>query len=100
MAKRRKKASRKRPQQKIPMLTALGLVAGLAEPVNRLIQGDIQAALAVATRQYTGYDVGTGSFSATELKKGLAPLAIGLIGSTVASKLGANRRLRLPWVKL
>lgn len=100
MARRKKKSSRKRPQQKIPLLSALGLLAGLAEPAKRLTSGDIEGAVNVATRQYTGFDPGSGQFSFDQLKKGAVPLAIGIVGSMLASKAGANRRLRVPFVKL
>jgi hypothetical protein len=99
MAKKNKK-TRKKPQKKVPLLTTLGLAAGFGESIEFLMKGDIYAAVNAATNNFVGYDMRTKTFAISRAQKGLLPLALGIGGSMAATKLGANRRLQLPFVKL
>ena len=100
MARRRKKSTRKKAQKKIPILATLGLMGGLAEPVRFAMAGEIENALKVAVKNFTGVNPDTGNFSLADAKKGLVPLTVGVAGSTIASKAGANRRFSIPFFKI
>lgn len=83
MAKRRyfrgRSRSRRRGGFTIPIAPILGLAAGLAKPVEYVMQGQYFAAANHACAAYTGYDINTRSFHLENLMGGLAPLVAGLL---------------------
>ena len=101
MVKRRTKKVRRKPKQKIPIATFAGLAAGLASPAQALLSGNIQVAFNQLSDGYTGFRPADGSFDISRLKTGVAPLLVGALVSTVASKAGVNRRLKdIPFIKI
>ena len=100
MARRRmQRRSYRRHNAKIPMLTMLGLGAGVATAITQ--QTDLPTKLKRLTAYYTGFNAETGGFDMAALKVGLLPLLIGSVCSMVASKYGVNKKLQmLPLVKL
>jgi len=100
MAKKGKNKNRKKPAKKVPLLTVLGLVGGFSASIDPLMSGDIRTAINNAVGGFTGYDPGSNNFSMDRLKRGALPLLIGIGGSMVATKIGANRRFNVPVLKL
>lgn len=90
MAKRKKKA-RRRAKKKIPLAVVGGLLAGVADPIQDVINGDVKMAMRRLAFRYTGYDFEAKKWSADGLKMGLLPLAVGIGISKAASWLGLNR---------
>lgn len=95
----KKKKNRKKPQKKIPVLTAMGALAGVAPHLDLIFKGQFREGTAGILKVYTGYNYANRTFDIGHLKDGLLPLAIGALGSIIASKLGINRRLSLPFIK-
>ena len=100
MGKKRRRRSR---QMKIPLATAAGLAAGMAEPVSLLIKGDIENAANAISLNYTGYDFKANAFNFDRLKQGLLPLVIGgMVSKFVGGRpLNLNQKLRdVPFIKI
>lgn len=93
MPRRKRKIRKKRFT--IPLAPVLGLAAGLAEPIQKAMGGDVQGAINVATHHYTGYSVERGQFEIDGLKHGIVPLIIGLLVHKFVggAPLNANRML-------
>ena len=63
----------------IPLAVVGGLAAGLAEPAQKLLQGDLEYALSILSRNYTGFRPGTGTWEPAYLRNGMLPLVAGLL---------------------
>jgi len=92
MAKKRKRGKR---SFTIPLAPVLGLAAGLAAPLQKAIEGNVQAAIEIATESYTGYNIPSQTWNPTSLARGVLPLAIGLLVHKFIGgpPLNANRML-------
>lgn len=102
MAKK-KTTRRRRPKTTIPLAVVGGLSVGLREPVQFLMQGNIEGAAWTISRAYTGYDYKTGKFTLWDLKRGVVPLLLGVLVHKGAGKLGINRAIGstgLPWIRI
>lgn len=114
MARRRAKSiiRRYRPKRRrgprkftLPMGPILGLgVGGYDIWKNGLSTGDLQRAGITATAIYTGYNIDSGSFDLSYLKRGLVPLIGGLaVHKIVGGMFGVNRllgRVGVPVIRL
>lgn len=102
MAKKKNKIHR-RKKTTIPLAVVGGLSVGLREPVQFLMQGNIEGAAWTIGRFYTGYDYKTGKFNLWDLKRGVVPLVLGVGVHKVASRLGINRAISstgIPWIRV
>ena len=98
-----RRAVRRRSQTTMPIAVVGGLAAGLITPAQFAMAGDFNSAGRLLVSSYTGYDMGTGQFNMANLRMGLAPLLVGFLVHTAASKLGINRalgRARIPFVRV
>lgn len=100
----RKKRSR-RYSMTIPLAPIAGLAAGLAEPAQKIIGGDLAGGLNLIGCNYTGYDAYSGSFNLDHLKRGLLPLIVGLLVHKFVggAPLNLNRvlaRAKVPFIRL
>ena len=96
--KRRRRASRT-----IPILPIAGLAAGVAEPVKRMVSGDIEGGLVELVQRTTGVSTVDGTFHPEWLKSFWVPVIVSIIGHKVANMTGLNRifsRLPSPLNKL
>jgi len=104
VARRYRRTRRRRSRQmKIPLATAAGLAAGMAEPLSLLIKGDVENAANALSLNYTGYDFKANAFNFDRLKQGLLPLVIGgLVSKLVGGRpLNLNQKLRdVPFIKI
>ena len=78
-------------------------LVGMAVPfgdsvIDYVRQGDFKSALVRFCKNYLGFDAHNGSFSMQNAKFGIAPLAVGTVGTIIANKT-INKRIRLPYVK-
>lgn len=101
MARRKKKYRRR---MTIPIAPIIGLVAGVADAVPAIQQGNMYGALNALSKNYVGYDIVGKKWDYESLKKGLVPLVAGLaIHKIVGSWLGLNRilgRSKVPIVRI
>ena len=103
---RRRRYTRKRRRRgprTIPILPLAGLGAAVAEPVRRVVSGDVEGGLIELVQRSTGVCVADGSFNPEWLKSFWVPVIVGIIGHKVANMLGLNRvfsRLPSPLNKL
>lgn len=74
-----RRTRRRSSQMTIPIAPVAGLVAGLAEPADYLIKGDMKNAMLKLCKNYTGYNYEVGLWSPEDLKRGLLPLVVGLL---------------------
>lgn len=92
MAKKRRR--RRKKGFTLPLAPIAGLSAGMIEPLNALMGGNWEHALAVLSYNYTGYNPEDRSFNIMRLQRGLLPLIIGgLVHKYVGGTLGINRAL-------
>lgn len=89
----------------IPLAPVLGLAAGLARPITLAMGGNIETAIQVATRNYTGYDTVAKKFDIMQLANGVLPLVIGLLVHKFVggAPLNANRllgRAKVPVIRI
>ena len=101
----RRKKSRRRYGMTIPLAPVLGLAAGMAAPIGKLVNGEVQAAIEIATENYTGYNIPSQTWIPTSLARGLLPLAIGLLVHKFVGgpPLNANRmlaRAKVPFIRI
>jgi len=101
----RRRRSRKRKGMTIPLAVVGGLAAGLAEPAQKALEGDFEYALALLSRNYTGFRPGTGTWEPGYLKNGLLPLVAGLMVHKFVggSPLNLNRALAasgIPFIRI
>lgn len=89
MARRKKK----RQTKTIPILPLAGIAAGVAEPVKRMVSGDIEGGLIELVQRTTGVSIVDGSFHSEWLQSFWMPVIISELGHRVANMLGINRRL-------
>lgn len=82
------------------MLGTAGIAAGVVPAVMDVVNNNtaggkscVQNALEGLVWRYLGWNMSTMQFDIEGLKYGLAPAAIGIGGSMLASKLGVNRWL-------
>lgn len=92
---RRRKRGRRRKSFTIPLAPIGGLMAGMAGPIESAMNGDLTTALALITRNYTGFDTNTNQLHLPNLQFGLLPLAVGLLVHKFVggAPLHANRML-------
>lgn len=105
-----KKKRRRNNKRKIPLFAAAGFAApffmgsewsGGNSVVGRLLEGNLEDAGKIAMAHFTGIDPYTHKFNFGMLwNQTITPIFIGSFMSMLASKLGFNRRLNLPFVKL
>lgn len=100
-----KKKRRRSRSMTIPLAPVAGLAAGVAEPIAYAMKGDVVQAFNHLSRNYTGVDIGSGSFSVDRLKKGLVPLVIGLLVHKFVggAPLNANKalaRANVPFIRI
>jgi len=96
MPRRRASKKKRHIKEKIPIATAIGLFAtllgrGVAESVR---SGDFKGAFNQLTKNLTGYDMDSGSWSSEDLIAGITPLLAGAAVSWGASKFKLNQRIR------
>lgn len=98
---------RAKKQFTIPLLAVAGftpLVFGSAGIVTLARNGSTVETIAMETAaSLTGYHWGAGKWGWTWAKRGMLPIALGLVGHQVASKLGFNRMLAragIPLIRL
>lgn len=89
----------------IPLAPFAGLFAGLAEPIQYAMGGDVQSAGIQLSLNYTGYNPADGSFDIMRLQKGVLPLVIGcLVHKFVGgAPLNLNKvlaRARVPFIRI
>lgn len=102
----KKKHSYRHAARKIPLGATLGVFGTiLGRPrkfgrstIDCIIAGDYPNALNTVMVNMTGYDMNSGTWSLQDTN--LAPLILGTAVSIAASKLGLNRRLNIPFVKI
>jgi len=100
------KAIRRRAKKTtIPIAPLMGLVAGIAEPVQYAVKGEFGNAIQIGVINYTGYDMATKKFYFDRLQNGLLPLVAGmLVHKFVGGKpLGLNQMLAqagVPYVRI
>lgn len=74
-----KKTTRRRNSFTIPLGPVLGLAAGMAGPIKKLIDGEVEAAMEIAVENYTGFNIPQQKWNPTSLGRGLIPLVLGLV---------------------
>lgn len=77
MARRRYTRKRRRRKFTLPLAPVLGLAAGMAPAVPKIMAGDIQGVINELSNNYLGYYPPDGNFDAVRLTRGLVPLIIG-----------------------
>jgi hypothetical protein len=96
MARYRRKKSHGHKSRKIPLLATVGVAAYGANIYNGYKAGQLPGATFAAL----GVNA-SGQFSMAQFGKSIAPVAVGVIGSMIASKTGVNRYLaKVPLFKL
>jgi len=101
---RRKKRRRSRSMT-IPLAPVLGLFAGLANPIQLGMAGQLDLAITDATFNYTGFNRNTGQFDIGGLARGMGPLILGLMVHKFVGgpPLNANKMLaaaRVPVLRI
>ncbi len=90
-----KKKKRRKKDNRVPILTLLGIGAAVAKPIQQAIDGEYEAAIAEAGARFTGYNYQSKVF---DLKYAFMncwlPIIVGAVGSKVATKLGVNRAMK------
>jgi hypothetical protein len=87
----------------IPIAPLIGFAVGLYPSVESVMEGNIHQAAQRLGRDYIGYDYTDGTFDVKRAYHGLAPLFMGALVHTAASKLGINRalgRAKVPLVRI
>lgn len=110
LAKRGRKAKRRRGPATIPLAVVMGTVGGLIghksgwnSVLSAVQQGQIRDAGKVALAYYTGYDCDRNTFDWSCMQVGLMPLLGGMLLHFAASKLGVNRalgRAKVPFLRI
>jgi len=100
-----KKKRRYRRSMTIPLAPVIGLAVGMAEPVDKLIKGDVTGAVHDLALNYTGFSTIDKKFHPEYLKKGLVPLIIGLLVHKFVggAPLNLNRMLarhKIPLIRI
>jgi len=89
----------------IPLALVAGVAAGVADPIQRVLNGNISGALRHLAMHYTGIDPETGSFKLDNLKIGLLPLVAGVLVHKFVggSPLNVNKALAnagVPFIRI
>lgn len=63
----------------LPLALIAGVGAGVAQPIQFMMAGDIEGGLNRLTKNYTGYNPRDGSFDIMNLTGGLVPLILGAL---------------------
>ncbi|MFH1327927.1 MAG: hypothetical protein ABIH76_03640 [Candidatus Bathyarchaeota archaeon] len=107
VARRRysRKRSRRRGGMTIPLAPIAGLAAGLAIPIQRIIDGDVPLAMRDICRNYTGWDTMNNRWDYEALKNGLLPLIAGaMVHKFVGgAPLNVNKMLaaaKIPFIRI
>ena len=100
-----KKKRRRKRGMTIPLAVVGGLAAGLAEPAQKMLEGDFEYALALLSRNYTGFRPGTGTWEPSYLRNGMLPLVAGLLVHKFVggSPLNLNKTLAasgIPFIRI
>lgn len=99
------KRGRRRRGMTIPIAPIMGLAAGLIEPVQTAMQGNMPAAFQTACRNYTGYDPIMMTWDYTWALRGIAPLIAGLlvhkyVGGPPLNLNQVLARAKVPFIRL
>ena len=102
MARRR---GRRRYTMTIPIAPIAGLLAGMHEPIVRIMQGKADLAIEAVSRNYTGYSPKDKNWLPERMARGLLPLVIGcLVHKFVGGPpLNLNRvlaRAKVPFIRI
>lgn len=63
----------------IPVALVAGVAAGMADPIRKIMEGDVPGGISWMVSNYTGINTETGGFSINALSRGLVPLLMGAI---------------------
>lgn len=74
MARKKKRGKRKFT---LPIAPIVGLAAGIVEPAQQLMAGNMIDAANIASINYLGYDFVNKTFNAQHMLRGLVPLVLG-----------------------
>lgn len=95
------KLKRKKRSFTIPLATVAGVIAAVAEPLQTAMTGNYVAAADQFVQGMTGYSFYQRNWDAGRLMQGAIPIIVGGTVSSVASKLGINRKLsRIPVIRI
>jgi hypothetical protein len=87
-----------------PLAVIAGLAPGAARAIDGFKRDGVRGAGYTLANDFTGYDPYQGKWSLTEMRRGLLPLAIGImVHKVVGGKLGVNRALAasgIPYIRL
>ena len=101
----RRKRGRRRYTMTIPLAPIAGLIAGMHEPIQRIMQGKPDLAIIAVSRNYTGYCPKDNNWLPERMARGLLPLIIGcLVHKFVGgAPLNVNRmlaRAKVPFIRI
>ena len=97
----KKKPQRKKRSFTVPLATVAGVVAAVAEPIQTALTGNYVAAADQFCQAMTGYSFYQRNWKLERLMQGAVPIMVGGGVSTIASKLGVNRKLaRIPVIRI
>jgi hypothetical protein len=98
------KAHRSRSQMTLPLAALAGFLPLAGVVVTSFQQGGVQLVGNNLVSNLTGYDVGTHTWNAKYMEKGLMPIVAGLIAHKVVGQyLGVNRmlgRAKVPFIRI
>lgn len=112
MAKRRRfgrvrryygKARRRASKMTIPISMVAGLSGGMAGPIDLALKGQYYNAFRDVCINYTGFNPQVGGFTLANAKKGLYPLALGIVVHKLAGRAGVNRAMaamKIPLIRI
>lgn len=109
MARRRRRyfpRRRRSRKQTIPLAPIIGLVAGMAEPIQMgIMKGNWKETVDRLSINYMGYDPKTKSFHAPNMMQGLGPLVIGclvhkFVGGRPLNVNAALARANVPYIRI
>jgi hypothetical protein len=90
--KKKRRRSRGKP---FSFLIGTGLGIAFSRPIQNLVDGNWEGALAEVGSRFTGYNFQSGVFDLRYAAvNGYAPIVLGAIGSKVATALGINREIK------
>lgn len=97
----KKKSTRKKRSFTIPLATVAGVIAAVAEPIQTAMTGNYIAAADQFVQGMTGYSFYQRNWKPERLMQGAVPIIMGGVVSTVATKIGVNRKLaRIPVIRI
>ena len=94
------KKKRRGGKRKMPLAAISGAAAALVPPIMRAVSGDPVGAAGQLAQSFTGFNPTSGQFNPAALMQGLVPIIAGASIAMLASKIGINRYLQLPFVKV